>query len=1103
MSLSLVALGSYGQTVSIEEEEGDDLLQNFAFEKAISKYKMAYANDSGNTVITRKIADAYRRTGDLAASAEWYEKTLASDQSREEDLLYYAEALKTLEKYEESLVWYEKYNKLQPKDERAEKYLVNTTFYEELTEDSVMFVVKKLDFNNRKPAFGVTKYEEKLVFSATGLEGQKNNKTNPWNELPYLDVYQANLDDQNEAIDIEPIVEINSKYNDGPAHYDEVSKTMFVTRNNMKRGKPVKDKTGSVNLKIYTSKNVEGKWSEMNELPFNSDDYSTGHPSISADGNALYFASNRPGGEGGTDIYISERVNDTWSRPENMGKIINTKGNELFPYIDDNNILYFSSTGHLGLGGLDVFKIDLDSLKTTIPENIGYPINSPKDDFSFMFEEIDRSGYFCSNRDKGYSDDIFYFEINNLMNKIYAGRIESSLPDKSLAGNKLIVRNLDTGEEQTLILDENGEFEFDVEPGATYELAYQKEDVEEIIAVKTVEEVIAEEYENLGIFTIHERLAVNVYDDGNEIEINDALYKRFGEDGKFVSEQGDTLTNIEMMDFLSRNLDGNDIELNNDLYQLNDDDESYSLENGESVENTELEQLLISQIFANPLEIDDTSALAEINPDENDLMEADLWKSDLMDLELQDMTALEWVNMALEDENLTEEERLELEALKDSDLGEITATDWLGTYANDEEKAKDLSAVERKALGFLDDDMLLGYSNMTALEWVEKKLEDENLSEEERLELEALQNSDLAKISAKDWLATYANDPAKTTNLSDIERKALGIEDLPANNAAIEAAMTEATAAVAEDKVSAVEPLTIENIEDYVLNSKAELKEVLEVKRIENIYFDFDKSSIRKDARNTLDEIAAILIANPEVSMYVNAHTDTRGTNVYNDFLSENRAASVRTYLSQRGVQDGRLSLSWFGEDQLANECTDNIKCDEDAHQLNRRATFALAGDISESTRSTVSSSDTPPVSNDGQPSNESSVAENSSETGSEDEALADLGLDIIYFNFDKDNIREDARTILDALAAKMLSNNKSVVIHAHTDSRGSNTYNDVLSERRANSTLAYLAAKGIDTSRLEISWSGENSLTNPCTNGAKCSANQHQLNRRASLAWK
>jgi len=795
LSIALgIGLNVHSQSVDIER--GDAHLEIFEFEKALKEYKIAYDYDTTNVIATRKIANTYRRKGDLETSAFWYEKTLALDPSQKEDMLHYAEALKSQKKYKESLEWYRKYNSLEPEDERASNHIEKEEIFTDLSKDTTeSVIVKSLQINNKKPAFGVTTIDDKLIFSAANMAGSTTgNKTNPWNDLPYLDVYQGTIDNFNELVDVSSINEVNSKYNDGPAHFSEVLQTLFITRNNMKRGKPVKDKTGSVNLKIYASDRQEdGSWGEVYDLPFNSDSYSCGHPCITPNGKFMYFSSNQPNGEGGTDLYVSENVNGTWSSPINLGENINTKGEELFPYIDDNGILYFSSTGHAGLGGLDIFKVNLDDLNSKEPVNVGYPMNSSKDDFSLVFDQTNVSGYFCSNRDRGFSDNIYYFEINNLLQKILAGRIESSLPDKSLAGTELIIRNTSTGEEESIFLDDTGEFEFTAKAGDTYELAYQKEDSEEILTTRNVEAVIAEEFENLGVFTIYERMDITTYDDSDSLMINDIMYKRFGEDGKFISEQGDTLSSHSMMEMIAKNQEGNDVELNNELFNYDEETESYTNENGEELEEEALEQLLMSQIFANPLDMIDGSAIASNPLNTHSLEFIDLEPTVPSTVYVNnELSAMEWIDKQLSSKELSNPEMKKLSVLKaEASLEDLSAKDYLQFISDNPEFIKDLSDVELRALG-IDGNLTKSEKikaieelsretekddDLTAFDLITNKLTESDLAEIDNNDLKALTKaSELHEISASDYLDAIVKNPEIVDDLSHLELKALGLD---------------------------------------------------------------------------------------------------------------------------------------------------------------------------------------------------------------------------------------------------------------------------------------------------------------------------------------
>ncbi|MEL6919023.1 MAG: OmpA family protein, partial [Bacteroidota bacterium] len=201
---------------------------------------------------------------------------------------------------------------------------------------------------------------------------------------------------------------INTKYHEASVTFSPDNTTMYFTRNNY--GKKLKrDKNGINHLKIYTSNKVDGEWTEAREVSFNSDTYSTGHPALSPDGKQLYFVSDMPGSIGATDIFVVDVLeNGSFSEPRNLGPEINTEQKEMFPFIN-NKKLYFSSNGHVGLGGLDVYEVAFDEEEGFQEvKNVGKPINSNKDDFSYIVDEETQKGYFASNRQGGKGDDDIY-----------------------------------------------------------------------------------------------------------------------------------------------------------------------------------------------------------------------------------------------------------------------------------------------------------------------------------------------------------------------------------------------------------------------------------------------------------------------------------------------------------------------------------------------------------------------------------------------------------------------------------------------------------------------------------------------------------------------
>lgn len=206
-------------------------------------------------------------------------------------------------------------------------------------------------------------------------------------------------------------VEINSQLHEGPVSFNKAGDLMYFTRSNLENGLTKSDSKGRVGLKIYEAERGYFDWENVRALSFNSDEYSCVHPSLSADGKRLYFASDMPGGYGGMDLYVVQKLGSHWSKPINLGPEINTDRNEVFPFIHESNMLFFSSNGHRGLGGLDIFMIDLGQRKWGNLINLGRPFNSPNDDLGLILDESGHIGYFASNRNGGFGkDDIYMFE---------------------------------------------------------------------------------------------------------------------------------------------------------------------------------------------------------------------------------------------------------------------------------------------------------------------------------------------------------------------------------------------------------------------------------------------------------------------------------------------------------------------------------------------------------------------------------------------------------------------------------------------------------------------------------------------------------------------
>ncbi|RRB07512.1 OmpA family protein [Larkinella rosea] len=389
-----------------------------------------------------KLGYSYRALQDTKNAERIYADLLKEfPETDSKNYLYYAQALAANGKYRDSQKMYSKYGEKQNEDLRGKKFTVSYMDMNRFYQDSSSYRVEFLAVNSRQADFSPMYYQNGLAFVSARNETGPVKRVFGWNQTPFLDLYfypdtaelhknldlaaqAASLGGSNataEVLETAPLESkslsktevfsrtLNTKYHEGPMTFFKGQSRIIFTRNNTAKGKGGKSNDGIRKLKLYIAENEKGNWKNVEELPFCSNDYSVGHPALSPDDSKLYFVSDMPGGFGGTDIYVVEYTDGKWSSPVNMGKEVNTEGNEMFPFVDENNNLYFSSDGHEGLGGLDLFYAELrEGVAFKGVQNMGYPINSEKDDFGLITTKNRSSGYFSSNRKSGISDDNIY-----------------------------------------------------------------------------------------------------------------------------------------------------------------------------------------------------------------------------------------------------------------------------------------------------------------------------------------------------------------------------------------------------------------------------------------------------------------------------------------------------------------------------------------------------------------------------------------------------------------------------------------------------------------------------------------------------------------------
>ncbi len=423
--LILVLASSLISAQNKDTQVADKLFKKFEFISAAESYLKLVASNKADGYVYRQLGDCYYNIYNTKEAAKWYAKAIAKKQDSE--LYYrYAQMLKAIGNYAESNKQMQKFAEMQPNDSRAKTFNENPNYVPVLLDQRKSFDVKSIDINSDKSDFGAFLMDNTIYFTSAR---NSNSKIYSWTKEPFLDIYKANLNEDGTISNILLLKEINSKYHDGSVSISQDGSTMYFTSDSFRENSFEKDKASKLKLgrnNIFSAKFVNGKWDEITSLPFNSKDYSTGNPSISKDGKTLYFSSNRPGSIGGVDIWkVAISESGSYGTPENLGKNVNTEGNESFPFITSDNVLYFSSDAKQGLGAMDVYKIDLT--KNSEAKNLGKPVNSEKDDFAFTINENKNIGFVASNRNG--NDDIFKlipvcnYEVNAIVTNANSGAI--------------------------------------------------------------------------------------------------------------------------------------------------------------------------------------------------------------------------------------------------------------------------------------------------------------------------------------------------------------------------------------------------------------------------------------------------------------------------------------------------------------------------------------------------------------------------------------------------------------------------------------------------------------------------------------------------------
>jgi len=447
----------------------DGFFDKNQFNKAAKTYEVAFNKGDNSRELLQKAGNAYYFNGDMKSANKWYGKLMGIyKKGVSTDYFFrYAQSFNGIQKYAAAKKWMKEYLKRDKLtiDEVSGKE-INIT---ELLEKEQEFELNNLSINTAFSDFGPVFYGDKLVYaSAKDSSYFKTSKYN-LNQPPFLNLYIGSVNSkERDVIMIEEFSEvINSKFHEATLVFTADFKKVYYTRNNFNGNSGSVDSEGVNRLKLYSAIAFEGEngkidWKNSKELPFNSDEYSVGHPALNKNETKLYFVSDMPGTIGETDIFVVDILDDdTYSQPENLGTKINTKGKEMFPFVTSNK-LYFASDGHLGLGGLDVFESEFN-LGFETPKNLGAPLNSILDDFGYIVNEENNTGFMCSNRNTGKGDDdIYFFERTppGSCKQHIKGYISNSKTGERLANALVVLYNNNGKKIEETITEINGAYVF-------------------------------------------------------------------------------------------------------------------------------------------------------------------------------------------------------------------------------------------------------------------------------------------------------------------------------------------------------------------------------------------------------------------------------------------------------------------------------------------------------------------------------------------------------------------------------------------------------------------------------------------------------------------
>ena len=477
--LVLIALTcSYSHAQSSREVKGDKQYGKYAYIDAIKTYERLYEKGVKSPDMLLKLGNAYYFNAELEKANKYYSELYTLNPEQEPEFYYrFAQTLKAAKDNTKADAMMALFMQKKSNDSRAEIFSKNRDYLAEIKKNSGRYKIENAGINSKYSDYGTSYRDTKIIFSSARDTGNFSKRIHTWTGQHFTNLYSANMAEDGSLSAVDKFgKQLNTKFHEDTPVFTKDGKTAYFTRNNYLDGRGF-DAEKVTLLKIYKATlDKEGNWTNISALPFNSDSYQTAHPTLSFDEKTMYFASDMPGTHGLSDLYrVKINEDGSFGTPENLGDAINTEGRETYPFVNEDNELYFASDGQPGLGGLDIYitKIPKDgSLKFKQVLNVGEEANGPKDDFALIINSKTKKGFLSSNRDGGQgSDDIYKFVENRPIwcEQVLFGTVTDQDTKAILPGASLILMDSNFNKIKETTSDAAGKYEFtEVECGEKY-----------------------------------------------------------------------------------------------------------------------------------------------------------------------------------------------------------------------------------------------------------------------------------------------------------------------------------------------------------------------------------------------------------------------------------------------------------------------------------------------------------------------------------------------------------------------------------------------------------------------------------------------------------